>query len=74
MPRYSELEALEKREKIHRFWWDKLGAEGHISLPMLKKEIINEFKYKDNRSFYSIHKRSRADSRPTSISHIVRAT
>ena len=50
MPRYSELEALEKREKIHRFWWDKLGAEGHISLPMLKKEIIEEFKYKDDRS------------------------
>jgi len=50
MPKYSELEALEKREKIHRYWWDKLGAEGHISLPMLKREIINEFNYKDNRS------------------------
>ena len=42
--------ALEKREKIHRFWWDKLGSEGHISLPMLKKEIIKEFGYEDNRS------------------------
>ena len=50
MPRYSELEALEKREKIHRFWWGKLGPEGHISLPMLKKEIMKEFGYKDNRS------------------------
>jgi hypothetical protein len=50
MPRYSELEALEKRERIHRFWWDKLGPEGHISLPMLKKEIMKEFRYKDNRS------------------------
>jgi len=50
MPRYSELEALEKREKIHRFWWNKVGAEGHISLPMLKREIIKEFGYKDNRS------------------------
>jgi len=50
MPRYSELEALEKREKIHRFWWNRVGAEGHISLPMLKREIIEEFGYKDNRS------------------------
>jgi len=48
--RSIELESLEKRERIHRFWWDKLGSEGHISLPMLKKEIINEFGYKDNRS------------------------
>jgi hypothetical protein len=50
MPRYSELEALEKRDKIHRFWWNNVGAEGHISLPMLKKGIIDEFGYKDNRS------------------------
>lgn len=50
MPRYSELEALEKRKKIHKFWWDKVGAGGHISLPMLKREIIKEFGYKDNRS------------------------
>ena len=42
--------ALEKRERIHRLWWDKLGSEGHISLPMLKKEIIKEFGYKNNRS------------------------
>ena len=48
--RHSEQEALEKREKIHRYWWDKLGPDGHISLPMLKREIINEFDYKDNRS------------------------
>ena len=27
-----------------------MGSEGHISLPMLKKEIIKEFGYKDNRS------------------------
>jgi hypothetical protein len=50
MPRFSELEALEKREKIHRYYWDKVGAEGHISLPMLKKEIMKIFNYKDNRS------------------------
>jgi hypothetical protein len=50
MPRFSELEALEKREKIHRYYWDKVGAEGHISLPMLKKEIMKEFNYRDNRS------------------------
>jgi hypothetical protein len=50
MPRFSELEALEKREKIHRYYWDKVGDEGHISLPMLKKEIMNKFNYKDNRS------------------------
>ena len=50
MPRYSELEALAKRERIHRFWWNKVEAEGHISLPMLKREIIKEFGYKDNRS------------------------
>jgi len=50
MTRHSELQALGKREKIHRFWWNRVGAEGHISLPMLKREVIEEFGYKDNRS------------------------
>ncbi|UCH32474.1 MAG: hypothetical protein JSV05_03600 [Candidatus Bathyarchaeota archaeon] len=42
MPRFSELKALEKREKIHRYYWDEADVEGHISLPMLKKEIMKE--------------------------------
>jgi hypothetical protein len=63
MPRYSELEALAKREKIHRFWWNNVGAEGHISLPMLTKGISDEFGCKDNRSILTQVKVMQAELR-----------
>lgn len=50
MTKYSALEALEKREKIHNDLWEKIGTQGQISIPMLTKEVLREFNYKDKRS------------------------
>jgi hypothetical protein len=50
MTKHSELEDLKKREKIHNHFWNKIGANEHISLPMLKDAIEKEFNYKDDRA------------------------
>jgi hypothetical protein len=49
MSMHSELEALKKREKIQRRFWNEVGAVEHISLPKLKNTIQREFKRKDDR-------------------------
>ncbi len=48
--KHSELEAVKKREKIHDHFWNQVGAEEHISLPMLKDAVRKEFNCKDDRS------------------------
>jgi hypothetical protein len=49
MSMHSELEALKKREKIQRRFWNEVGAVEHISLHKLKNTIQREFKRKDDR-------------------------
>jgi len=49
MTRNSGLEALKKREKIQRHFWNEVGAVEHISLPKLRNAIEREFKHKDAR-------------------------
>ncbi len=40
---------MKKREKIQLHFWNQVGSNEHISLPMLENEIINEFNCKDDR-------------------------
>ena len=49
MNRSSELEALKKREKIQRHFWNEVGSVEHTSLPKLKNAIEREFNRKDDR-------------------------
>ena len=49
MTKHLELEFLEKREKIQKYFWDIVGAEEHISLPKLRYAIIKEFKNDNDR-------------------------
>jgi len=50
MTKNSEVEDQKKREKIQNHFWNIVGADEHISLPMLKGAVKKEFKYKDDRS------------------------
>ena len=50
MTKNPELEDQRKREKIQNHFWNIVGADEHISLPMLKDAVKREFKYKDDRS------------------------
>ena len=50
MTKNSEVEDQKKREKIQNHFWKIVGADEHISLPMLKDAVKKEFKYKDDRS------------------------
>jgi len=49
MTKHSELENLEKREKIQRYFWNEVSAVEHISLPRLKNAVKKEFKCNDDR-------------------------
>lgn len=49
MTRHSELEAIRKREKIQKHFWNEVGSVEHISLPKLKNAMEREFKTKDDR-------------------------
>jgi coproporphyrinogen III oxidase-like Fe-S oxidoreductase len=49
MNQHSETEALKKREKIQNHFWNQVGSDEHISLPMLEDAIKKEFNYKDDR-------------------------
>ncbi len=42
-----------KREKIHKHFWDQVGSDEHISLPMLEDAIRKEFKCKNRRFIQS---------------------
>jgi hypothetical protein len=43
------LESLRKREKIQNHFWNQVGANEHISLPMLEDAVKKEFNFKDAR-------------------------
>ena len=49
MPKYSEKEALKKREKVQNHFWDIVGSVEHISLPKLEDAIKREFNISDDR-------------------------
>jgi len=49
MTKHSELEAIEKRKKIQKHFWNEVGSVEHTSLPKLKNAIEREFKSRDNR-------------------------
>ncbi len=53
MTQHSGMEALKKREKIQNHFWNQVGSEEHISLPMLEDAIKKEFNYKNDRSIQS---------------------
>jgi len=50
MAKHSDSESLKKREIIQNHFWNQVGSEEHISLPMLESAIKKEFNYEDDRS------------------------
>ena len=63
MNQHSETEALKKREKIQNHFWNQVGSDEHISLPMLKNAIKKEFNYKDDRSIQAQIKLMQTEAR-----------
>ncbi|MCW4054376.1 MAG: hypothetical protein NWE84_05595 [Candidatus Bathyarchaeota archaeon] len=63
MTRNSELEAIKKREKIQRHFWNEVGAVEHISLPELKKAVEREFNREDDRFVLAQIKRMQTEAR-----------
>jgi hypothetical protein len=63
MNQHSETEALKKREKIQNHFWNQVGSDEHISLPMLKNAIKKEFNYKDDRSIQAQVKLMQTEAR-----------
>jgi hypothetical protein len=53
MAKHSDIESLKKREKIQNNFWNQVGSNEHISLPMLEDAIKKEFNCKDDRSIQS---------------------
>ena len=53
MAKHSDMESLKKREKIQNHFWNQVGSNEHISLPMLEDAIKKEFNYEDYRSIQS---------------------
>jgi hypothetical protein len=49
LPKYSEKEALLKREKVQNHFWNIVGSVEHISLPKLEDAIKKEFNVSDDR-------------------------
>jgi hypothetical protein len=47
--RYSEKEALKKREKVQNHFWNIVGSVEHVSLPKLEDAIKKEFNVSDDR-------------------------
>ena len=60
---HSELETIKKREKIHNYFWNIVGAEEHTLLPKLKHAIRQEFNYKDDRSIQAQIKLMQTEAR-----------
>ena len=50
MAEHSDMESLKKREKIQNHFWNQVGSNEHISLPMLEDAIKKEFNCEDDRS------------------------
>jgi hypothetical protein len=53
MAKPTNMESLKKREKIQTHFWNQVGSNEHISLPMLEDAIKKEFNYEDDRSIQS---------------------
>jgi hypothetical protein len=53
MTKNSDIESLKKREKIQNHFWNQVGFNEHISLPMLEDAIKKEFNCKGDRSIQS---------------------
>ena len=53
MVKHSAMESLKKREKMQNHFWNQVGSNEHISLPMLEDAIKKEFNYEDDRSIQS---------------------
>jgi hypothetical protein len=70
MSMHSELEALKKREKIQRRFWNEVGAVEHISLPKLKNTIQREFKRKDDRFVLEQVKLMQTEARIRIVSNV----
>ena len=49
MAKHTDRDFLKKREKIQVHFWNQVGSEEHISLPMLEDAIKKEFKCTDDR-------------------------
>lgn len=49
MAKHSDLDSLRKREKIQRHFWSQVGADEHVSVPMLEDAVKKEFNRKDDR-------------------------
>jgi hypothetical protein len=49
MPKNSEVEERNKREKIQIHFWNIVGAVEHINVPKLEDAIRKEFKTDDDR-------------------------
>jgi hypothetical protein len=49
MVKHSDAKADRKREKIQRHFWNQVGADEHVSLPMLEDAIRREFNCEDAR-------------------------
>jgi hypothetical protein len=49
MNKASDIEALRKREKIQKLFWNQVGAVEHINLPKLESALRKEFKDADDR-------------------------
>jgi hypothetical protein len=49
LPRYSEKEALKKRENVQNHFWKIVGSVEHVSLPKLEDAIKKEFNVDDDR-------------------------
>ena len=45
----SQLQAVKKREKVQRLFWNQVGAVEHINLPKLEDAIKKEFNTSDDR-------------------------
>jgi len=50
MVKHSDVEAFRKRDKIQNRFWSRVGADEHISLPMLVDAVKKEFNYEDDRA------------------------
>ncbi len=49
MAKLSDKEALKKREKIQRHFWNIVGSVEHINVPKLEDAIRKEFRFNEDR-------------------------
>ena len=49
MVKLSDKEALKKREKIQRHFWNIVGSVEHINIPKLEDAIRKEFRCTEDR-------------------------